>query len=283
MLSRPGQNSIASILSITAVFFFLGMFILIPLGLQVVVDTAKEELEYKIMLTDEVTPELAKQYMQSLATKPYIKRVRFVSKQDALKEVPDLGKEFLDNMDGFIPFPASINLRLRSDFIQPDSIRSLTRNIMQNTHVSEVDYPINLIEKVNERTILYRNVSIGVGFILVIVSFLLVLNMIRLEIFANRLLIRSMQLIGATRNFIRMPFMKKGLFQTGAGAFLSVLFLHGSLIIFSSSVVNLDILIHSITLKILYLLLFSFGLMVGMLGSTMAVNRYLDKKLDEII
>jgi cell division transport system permease protein len=150
-------------------------------------------------------------------------------------------------------------------------------------HVQDIDFPIRLIEIVNKRSWAFWQVAIILGVILSFGAYLLILNTVRLDIYSKRLTIRSMQLIGATRNYIRKPFVNLGVIQGAIGGLNATLLIVFLLMFISVFVIDLDVIFKSKELYMLFAFLIIFGSVLGYISSHRAVNRYLDKHLDEII
>jgi cell division transport system permease protein len=271
-----------ALINITLVLFFLGIFAMIALSFDLIIRTAKEQQEMKVILSDATTEAEARFLLDRLKNEPYAKEIRYVTKQGALKEFQYAGEDFLDAMDGINPLPASLNLRLKDDFQTSEEIMRISRDLLKNREVQEVDFPIKLIEQANEnRTIIYQIAAV-VGIVLVLIAYFLIHNTIRLSIYGRRLVIRSMQLIGATRGFIMRPYLGIGLAQGFFGGVLAVALIHGMLSYLSANYLNLDILTESSTLLVLYASLITFGTLLGFFSSWMAVSRYLDKPLEQL-
>ncbi len=290
MSQQTRTTFIPSMVSIALVLFFFGMFALIPLGGKVLVDTAKEELVLKAMLAEGTTEQQARGIIGQVKGKPYVKAMVYRSRQDAMKEFKDLGDDFVKAMDGFNPFLSSVNIKLNAQYIQEDSIRAISTQLMQNAEVVEVDYPIRLIERVNDRIGLVMNLALPLGVILATIAFLLILNTVKLAIFSKRLTIRTMQLIGATNSFIRAPFIRIGILQGFLGGVLAVLLLGGLLVLTRFQMINLDEefqygldeVLYSTATQVLFISLIVFGALLGWVSSKVAVNRFLNKNLDQI-
>jgi cell division transport system permease protein len=290
MPPRTRTTVIPSLISISLVLFFLGLFAMIAVGGKLIVDKAKENLVLKAMLAEGTTNEQALRILRQLQNQPYVKQLGYLSRQDALKlQTKDLGDDFVKAMDGMNPFLSSINVRLNAEYIHSDSIRVITQQIMQNAEVQEVDYPIKLIEKVNDRIDLWMQISLAIGLVLLAVAFFLILNTVKLAIFSKRLMIRTMQLIGATNGFIRAPFIRIGILQGFFGGLIANALLLGLLfgLRYQLDVEEfqyaIDDLLTGRGMLVLYLSLIVLGVLLGWFSSNTAVNRFLNKNLDQII
>jgi cell division transport system permease protein len=273
---------ISSSLNITLVLFFLGVFGLVVLTFDRVITTSKEELEMKIFLSEQATDETARALLQQIAKKPYVQQARYVSPDEALASFDEAGENFLAAMDGINPFPASINVKLRENYINTDSVYAVSQLLLHFDLVQEVDYPIVLIERADANKSLVMQISLLLMVLLTIITMLLIVNTVKLAIFSRRLAIRSMQLIGATNAFIKRPFLQIGLAQGLIGGALALGLIHGLLYAISVNFIDLSSVLNSMALKFLYAGLVVFGAVLGWLSSNVAVSRYLNKNLDQL-
>lgn len=269
-------------LTISLALFFLGLFALLALSGKVVLEQAQEQLDYKIMIIDNVEDHDIAQLKTLLAQHKAIRSITFRSKTDAFNDFQAVGEDFKDAMEGFNPFLASLNLRFEADFVNPDSIRRLTTEVLRFPIVQEVDYPIHLIEQVQSRTAKLVQLSVLMTAILVIITFLLVLNIVRLSIYSKRLIIRTMQLVGATEKTILAPFVNMGIIQGISGGIIAILLLIILIQIISYYFIPINFLLANIGFIMLCGFILALGVGLGWAGSHVAVKRYLNKTLDEI-
>ncbi len=274
---------LSSLISITLILFFLGVFILVGLTGKIAVDAAREDLDFQVYLTESTKPEAAAKLMESWRVLPFVRKIEYRSKTQALREAQGLDSEFLEAMDSINPYMASINIRLMNEYIDADSIRAISKQLKVYPEVYEFNYPINLIENVNRRAAVSLQVVLVVTLILAGIVSLLIMNTIRLAIFSRRMNIRIMQLVGATNSYIRRPFLRLGMLQGLVGGLAADCLLFGLLLFFSRQVVNIEPIIESAEVWALYIGLVIFGAAIGWLSSWIAVNGILNKKLAEII
>jgi cell division transport system permease protein len=286
MSSQPQTPYVFSLVSITLVLFFLGFFGLLALSGKYVIDRTKEDLELKALLTEGTQPDQAARLLDALRERPYIKTIRYRSREDIFGEFAQLGGDFKEAMQGYNPFLSSINIQLNAEYIQGDSIRAISRELLTHREVSEVDYPISLIETVNYRSGWILQASAGVAVLLGLLAYLMILNTVKLAIFSRRLIIRSMQLIGATAAYVRWPFVRIGLIQGSLGGAFAAALLCAILLALQAQfdTVGIDIraLSQGTPTLILYGSLVLLGATLGYLSSRVALSRYLNKSLDEI-
>ena len=285
--NRTPFNS--TLLTITFVLFFVGCFAFIAILWDQVLSQAKSDLEYKITLKDRVSDKEALKLVEEFKDKRYVLAARYVSKEAALEAFSkendeDFQREMMDDIN---PLPSSINLKLKSEFINLDSLRSITNEILiRNREFRDVVYPMKLIHVVDKRAAVIRIGATVLGILLLGVSFMLIANSVRLAIFAQRLAIRSMQLVGATAGYIRKPFLRIGVIQgVLAGTLASLLLfllIRGASSLFKSLGLSSDIISSSLSVILLFICLILFGGLIGLLSSFYAVNKYLNKDLEKI-
>jgi len=272
----------SSLVNITLVLYFLGLFAVVALTFDIVLDDAREVLEMKLLLKDEATEEAGRAIAETYQDAPFVKEIHYVSKAEALESF-EVGEEFAaEALGGINPLPASVNIRLEGEYINEDSILVLGELFVQHPEVQEVDYPINLIQKVDDNRIVIYQVGAVLALLLILIAFFLIVNTVRLAIYSRRLAIRTMQLIGATAGYITAPFLRIGLMQGLVGSVISVALIHLTVFLVSENFLTLDTLLHSLGLKLLYAFLIIFGGALGLFSSYMAVRRFLYKQLDQI-
>jgi cell division transport system permease protein len=276
---------IASALNISLILFFLGIFFFLALSAELILDQAMQELEFKIILAENVTPSQALKIKKQLDKQPFTARSSYVSKNEALKVFKDIGDDFLEAMDGTNPLPAVINLRLRADYINADSIEKISQALLLSPEIVDLYYPISLIQQLQYNITRLRLIALALALTLLVVTFFLILNTVKLSIYAKRLMIRTMQLIGATDAFIRAPFLRLGMLQGLLGGLLASLLILSLLLGLQHffEFQSLHFLFYSQELWLLFFLLILLGLALGWLSSKVAVNKFLNKQLDQIV
>ena len=250
---------------------------------KLIVDTAKEELELKVLLSDEAPAKRVLEIRKEIESIPGIKSLRFLTKDQAGKEfIETTGDNFREALGNFNPFMSSFNIRLNKDYVNRDSLRRFQKLILEYPEVAEVDYPIDLISQVDENTHILAQIGLLIGIVVIIITYFLIYGTVKLSVHSKRLVIRTMQLIGATAGFIRKPFVKTGILQGFTGGIIaSSLLLVGQLILVHQFNF-LEALFLNFEFLSVYLFLILIGTVLGWVSSRMAVNRFLHKRLDEI-
>ena len=226
MSARTGRSMgvqfFTATVSTTLVLLLLGMMFFFVLAAQNLSDYVKENVNFSILLSDDMKEPAILRMQQQLNDRPFVKQSVYISKEEALKEqTREMGTNPADFL-GYNPFPASIEIKLYSQYANVDSIAGIEKLLKQNINVQEVLYQKSLIEAVNKNI---RNISlvlVGLAVLLSFISFVLINNTIRLIIYSKRFLIHTMKLVGASPWFIRRPFLGTLLFMGVLSAFLAI-------------------------------------------------------------
>lgn len=284
---RSRMTYVTTLLSIALVLLFLGLFAAMGLFGHGFVRYAREAIVLKVFLHDEIDQQGQVNFVAELRQKPYVQSLELVSKEAAARQMKErLGEDLLNLTEGVNPFLASIDLQLKGDYIQLDSLPKVRRELESRVFVAEVSYPLEMIELVSQRVQALSWGLLVVGVFLVVVVLYLVFGTIRLSIYAQRLTIRSMQLMGATHAFIRRPFLRAGLLQGGLAGGLAGVGLSLIWTLLGSQFEQLGLEKQFVPLGGLIAILSGivlFGLALGFSGSYLAVNRFLDRNLDELM
>ena len=219
---RFWRSYISSVISIALVLFIAGLFAILLLSARKVSAYFKENVKLSVMLTDKATPSQAEQFAQNLAQMPQVAASELITQERGTQEMKDfLGEDFLEIFESN-PIPASVDLQLKNEYFQPDSIARLKEILCEDPLVDDIKYEEGLISAINRNL---RRVGIVFAFfvgLLAIISIVLVNNTVRLNIFSRRFSIRTMQLVGATRSFIQRPFLGNAVLQGALSALLAI-------------------------------------------------------------
>lgn len=219
---RFWRSYISSVISIALVLFIAGLFAILLLSARKVSAYFKENVKLSVMLTDKATPSQAEQFAQNLAQMPQVAASELITQERGTQEMKDfLGEDFLDIFESN-PIPASVDLQLKNEYFEPDSIARLKEILCEDPLVDDIKYEEGLISAINRNL---RRVGIVFAFfvgLLAIISIVLVNNTVRLNIFSRRFSIRTMQLVGATRSFIQRPFLGNAVLQGALSALLAI-------------------------------------------------------------
>ena len=271
--------SIVIIMSI--VLFLFGFFGIFVISSNSIANSFKENFSVSLFFQDNVKESEVAQLQNELLMSDYIDKLSYVSKENAvliMKE--EYGEDFIQDL-GYNPLVNSIDLNFKSQYAEVVKIDSISEIIKKNKYVDEIVYDKNLINLINEnikRVTFWLIPSIS---IFLIITFLIINSSIRLSIYSNRQLIKTMQLVGATKSFIRKPFLKTNAFLSLISSFLSI-----SLIIFIINYLdnNINFLnnIEPKTIFILCLFMVLLGLTISYISTFFATQNILKIKADKL-
>ncbi len=280
--SRLRASYITSIISITLVLFMLGLLGLIILHGKKLSDYVRENISISLMLKENIPDDQVLNYMNRLKRTSYVKQAVFVSREQAAKELSnDLGEDFVQFL-GYNPLPASIDLQLRAEYANTDSISRIEKQLLTSNLVKEVVYQKSLIDQVNANISKISLVILSFSLILLVISIILINNTIKLSIYSKRFLIRSMQLVGATELFIRLPFIKKSIIHGVIASVIAILLLIGSLYIARQRIPEIAALQDSKQFAVFFVGVLLLGVILSALSTWFSVNKFLRMKIDNL-
>ena len=230
IIRRRLRNAYASsIISISLVLLLIGIAALLIVNARSVSDYFKENMQLSVILKPDVSDEDALSYQKSVETLPFIKGTRLVTREEGAAELAGmLGDDFLSVFETS-PVPVSLEITLQADYVAPDSVAFVRRTLSASDKVEEVEYQQSLVETLNAN-LAKISLVLGVFILLMLfISFVLINNTVRLGVFSRRFTVHTMQLVGATRRFIRKPFMNGALLQGLVSSVLALVALAGVL------------------------------------------------------
>lgn len=273
---------LSTVISISLVLLLVGVAGLLVANARSVSDYFKENMQVSVLMKQEVGDDEAMEYVSDLDAKPFIKSTTFVSREQGAKEMTDLlGEDFLNVFEA-APIPVSVDVTLKADYVSSDSLEVVKNEIMKSPLVDEVVYQQSLVDKLNTNL---RKISMVLGVFIVLllfISFVLINNTVRLNVFSRRFTIHTMRLVGATKSFIRAPFLVLAVFQGLFSALLATLMLVGILFFVRSEfaqlfeVFRLDMLLIVIGVEILA------GVLICVVSTALVVGRLVSLSKDEL-
>jgi cell division transport system permease protein len=273
---------LSTVISISLVLLLVGVAGLLVANARSVSDYFKENMQVSVLMKQEVGDDEAMEYVSDLDAKPFIKSTTFVSREQGAKEMTDLlGEDFLNVFEA-APIPVSVDVTLKADYVSSDSLEVVKNEIMKSPLVDEVVYQQSLVDKLNTNL---RKISMVLGVFIVLllfISFVLINNTVRLNVFSRRFTIHTMRLVGATKSFIRAPFLVQAVFQGLFSALLATLMLVGILFFVRNEfaqlfeVFRLDMLLIVIGVEILA------GVLICVVSTALVVGRLVSLSKDEL-
>ncbi len=276
------NSRLTSVISISLVLFLLGLILLIGmLGNRLSV-YVKENLSFSIVLKDNQKETEIKKMQKSLDALPFIKSTEYISKEQAAKELEEELGENPETFLGFNPLQASIEVKLHSEYANPDSLQVIEKKIRNYTSVSELLYREDMMEMVHNNMKRLGLILLTLAVVLMIISFVLISNTIRLLIYSKRFLIHTMKLVGATSGFIRRPFVKYNIVSGIFASILAILMITGALYYLQNELKGFIQILDMQTLLLVYVGVFVLGIVLSVIATIFAVNKYLRMKGDKL-
>ncbi len=282
IIRRLISSYITTVISISLVLFMLGLIGIIALSSKRLSNYVKENISFSVFLKDDAKDADILKLQKNLDAAPYVKSTLFITKDMAAEQLKkDLGEEFVDYLE-YNPLPQAIEVKYKAEYANPDSITVIERELKAFSQVSEVYYQKNLVSLINDNVNRISLIVLSISILLLIVAVALINNTMRLSVYSKRFNIKTMQLVGATRGFIRWPFLKASVFQ-GIFASLIAIALLSAVIKVADRELNSIISLNDFTLiGVLFGLEILVGVLITSLSSYFAVNKYLRLKSSEL-
>ncbi|HKK43007.1 MAG TPA: permease-like cell division protein FtsX [Bacteroidales bacterium] len=280
--TRLRSSYFTLVISVSLVLFLLGILGLVLINAKELSDYFRESLSFSVMLNDDSKEADIRMLQKDLDAKPYVKSTMYISKEEAAAKMKDdLGEDFISFL-GDNPLPPSIDVYLHAGYTKPDSVSKIEKYILQYPFVKEVYYQESLLFLINENV---RKISI---FLLIISSFLFLIaitiinNTIRLSIYSKRFIIRTMQLVGATRSFIRRPFILQSAFHGMLAALIAMSLMVGLLYMIEKEFFLMFTFESTKLLVILGVSIIITGVLINIISTYFSVNKYLSISEDKL-
>jgi len=271
-----------AIFGITLVLIVMGIAAILVIEADRVSTDFKENLTVEIVLNDKLEQEKIKTLQETLKGKDYTKLVKYVSKEEAAKILAnDLGDDFLDIL-GYNPLYASFLVNLKSDFANAQGFEQLKADMSNLTEVKQVNFQKNILDSLDKNVGTVSALLVVVGVALLIFAISLIFNTVRLALFSNRLLIKSMQLFGATKWFIIQPFLGRSLINGLLSGLVATVLLIGLLAYLDYALPELGLQRDLFTFVALFGALIVFGMLISLLSTLTAMLRYLRLKVEDL-
>ena len=281
--SKKGKPSyFMSILGVTLVLFLLGIIGWLVINATKLGNYFKENVEVRAELRGNLNPKDSIAIMEYISSKPYVKSIEFVNKEMAKKiYISDGNKDWAPILESN-PLPNSINFKLKKEYLKSDTLKNIKADLELQTYVSDVQYPQALVDNMNQNIQRIGIMLLVIAIILALVVIVLIDNTIRLAMFSNRFIIKTMQMVGATRGFIAKPMNIRAVINgaiSGVIAIAAVLIM----ILFTESKMPEMKAIHDTgSLLLLFVSLIVLGICITLFSTYRSVIKYLKMKLDEL-
>lgn len=270
------------VLSVFLVLFLLGVLGLFIINSKNLADDFKEKIAMTVFFKNEANDSVVKAFNTELKRAPFALSYVYVSKEKAAKEHTDIiGEDFLTFL-GENPLLNSYDIHLKADYVERDSILKIENRFRKNAMISDIVYDKQLVNLVNDNI---RKVSMWIliisGF-LTIIAVLLINSSLRLSIHSNRFIIKTMQMVGATKSFIRKPFVMRSVKLGMLGAGLAIIALIALLLYVETNFPGLGILEDKILIVLVLAAVFGLGVLITWVSTHFATQRFLNLRTDDL-
>ena len=282
MRRRLANAYLSSVISISLVLLLVGVASLLLVNARGVSDYFKENMQVSVLMKQSVSDEDALVYRANLEKSRFIKSTVFISREQGQRELADqLGEDFLDIFETS-PIPVSIDITLNADYVSADSLEVVKSEISASPLVDEVVYQKTLVDALNANL---NKISMVIGVfvaLMLFISYVLINNTVRLNVFARRFTIHTMKLVGATRSFIRAPFLLQSAFQGLFASFISIMALVAMLYFMRNEFEQLfEIFRLDLLLTVMAIVIVS-GLVICLVSTWFVVNKLVSLTKDEL-
>ena len=279
---RLKSSYLSVIVSIALVLFLIGLLGIIVLKTQALAKHFREQVTLNVFISDDADINQITDYKKELQKKEYTQKVEFVSKEDAAELMQkEIGQDFLDFL-GTNPLKNVINIHLKSDFVTAEKMEKIEKSLVQNKIVHEITYDKPLIELLNKNI---KRISLWIlifSGLLTLIAVVLINSSIRLSVYSKRFTIKTMQMVGATKSFIRRPFIWTSIKLGILGALLAIIALIGMSYYIEKQVPEISILNNSYLLVIVFGGVLILGVLITWLSTFFATRRFLNLRTNEL-
>jgi cell division transport system permease protein len=279
---RIKTSTFTVVISLSLVLFMLGLLGLVVLNARKLSNHIKENIGFQVILKDTATAAQTDALMQELSAAAFAKSVNHITKEQAAEKLKnDLGEDFISFL-GFNPLLSSLDVKLNADYANTDTLSNIEKNLIEKPYVKEVIYHKDMIRQVNQNAKVVGLYLLIFSGLLLMVAIALINNTIRLSIYSQRFIIRTMYLVGATRGFISRPFIFRGIRQGIIAGILAGLLLAGFLVLSTKYIPDLLQLQDENMLALLFGGIVVLGIFISGLSAMLSVMRYLRLKTSDL-
>lgn len=280
--SKARTSNVSTVVGIALVLFMLGSLLFVVLNAKKLSDHVKESFRVQVFLKEDAKDADILKFKKLLEAEDYVVETEYITKEDAVKLMEEeIGENFVEFL-GFNPLQASLDVHLEAEYAHSDSLLWIEDAILANPRVKEVVYQPDLINLINENIRKISMVVLGFSFLLLLIAIALINNTIRLSVFSKRFLIRSMQLVGATRGFIMRPFIWQGIVNGIWAAIIALFLIVGVLYFVKSELPELMSIQDIESLVQLFSLVVLLGIFISVISTIFAVNKYIRSDLSKL-
>lgn len=284
-VNRLRSASITTVVSISLVLFILGLLSLLIIDWRKISNSVKEQANVMLFLNKDVKEADISKLQKSIDVLPFVRSTAYISKDSAMKQLLSVNtKDDPQTLLGYNPLPASINVHLKAEYINSDSLKWIEKRFQAHSEVKEVIYQSSFIDAMNRNLRKITLILAGFGLLLLLVALALINNTIRLTIYSKRFLIKTMQLVGATQGFISKPFMFKSVLHGVYAALISICMILATLRAAESEMADFDLMSLHDMMTYLKLggMILGLGIFISAFSTFFAMRRYLRLRTDDL-
>lgn len=270
------------VLSVFLVLFLLGILGLFIINSKKLANDFRENIAMTVFFKNEANDSILKNFGTELKANRFVKSYNFVAKDAAAKQHTDIiGEDFMTFL-GENPLQNSYDIHLKADYVVKDSIAKIETSLRKNAMVSDIVYDKQLVNLVNDNIKKVSSWILIISGFLAIIAVLLINSSLRLSIHSNRFIIKTMQMVGATKSFIRKPFVMRSIKLGMIGAVLAVLALIGVLLYVQNNFPSLGILDDKASIGLILVAVLGVGVLITWLSTYSATQRFLNLRTDDL-
>ena len=279
---RLQSSYLSVIISISLVLFLIGIIGLFVIKANSITEHFKEKVTMTIFLNDNAKKKDVEILKAELKKAAYTKSVTYISKKEAAKKYSEeIGEDFIKFL-GDNPLKNAIDLSLKSAFVTPEKMAEIEKNLLIRSIIAEVSYDKPLIELLTKNITRLSFWMLLFSGVFTLIAVVLINSSIRLSVYSKRFTIKTMQMVGATKGFIRVPFIWKSI-QLGIwGAVLSILGLVAFILYINKTIPELEMLSNYEMLGILFVAIIILGILITWISTFFATQRFLNLRTDEL-
>lgn len=279
---RSQPSYFMAILGVSLILIMLGVLGWLVINANKLGQYFKENVEVRVYVRENVSAKDSTALVEYINSRPYVKSSEYVTKAAAReKYLEDGNKDWVGVLQNN-PLPASVNFKVKGDYAVTDSLQKIQADLVQNIAVSDVQYPQSLVSSLNN---MIRKISLILLVVAVVISILVIVlidNTIKLAMFSNRFLIKTMQMVGATRSFITRPMNIKAVVNGALSGIIAVAVIIGVIFFAEKWLPEIRALRDYTLLSILFISIILLGMVISYVSTHRSVIKYLKMKLDDL-
>ena len=273
---------ITASISTSMVLVLLGLVVFFVLAAHNLSIYVRENINFSVIISDDMKEADILKLQKKFDAESFVKETEYISKKKALEEQTEAMGTDPEEFLGYNPFPEAIEIKLKSEYANADSIAVIEKSIKRNTNIQDILYQRELIDMVNDNI---RNISLvllALAIVLTFISFALINNTIRLTIYSKRFLIHTMKLVGASWSFIRKPFLIRNVWSgVFAGLLADIILLGGAYWLLRYEPDLIEIVTPEVVLIVLVSVI-GFGILISFICAYLSINKFLKMRATEL-